>query len=74
MSNANRTKDKRESIEVINKYLLNHGETTMSEEELNDWDVIGGETIGKLEGLASDIVSEARTVRCENKASWLYQH
>lgn len=68
------TTSKQESIDIFNDYLEEMGQPRMTEKELIDWNIQGGETNQQLKEMASDLASEAESVKCENKNSWRYQH
>lgn len=68
------TTSKQQAIDIFNDYLEEMGQTPMTEQELKDWNIQGNETNDQLKEMAQMLVSEAESVKVENKNSWRYQH
>jgi hypothetical protein len=64
---------KQESIDTLNEFLIEFGCETMSERDLIDWDIRGGESTSQLRQWARDIASEEATERAANKNAWRYE-
>jgi protein gp37 len=64
---------KQESIETLNYYLEERGCEPLSEKELIDWNIVGGETDSELQSMVNDYVSELHTNECENKNAYRYE-
>ena len=47
-----------ESIETLNDFLLEFGVEPLTESELRDWDIRGGETNRQLREWASDLAND----------------
>ena len=62
-----------ESIETLNDYLQEYGCEPLTESELRDWDIRGGETHRQLQEWAKDFASERESERAENKNAWRYE-
>ena len=64
---------KQESIETLNYYLEERGCKPLTEKELIDWNIVGGETDSELRSMANDYVSELYSVLGENKNAYLFE-
>ena len=62
-----------ESIETLNSYFEDMGVEPLSEKELKDWNIVGGETNSELQNWVKDYVSELHTNECENKNAYRYE-
>ena len=56
-----------EAIETFNDYLEEFGCKHLSEKELIDWNIRGGESNAQLREWAHDYASEMHTEQCEEK-------
>lgn len=61
------TKSKQESIDTINYMLSEYGMKPMTEKDVIDWGIEGGETIAQLQEWVNDYASEEHTERCAAK-------
>lgn len=62
-----------EAIETLNSYFEDMGVEPLSEKELKDWNIVGGETNSELQNWVKDYVSELHTNKCENKNAYRYE-
>ena len=62
-----------ESLETFNSFLEEMGEAHLSESEVRDFGIQGGETNAQLEEWARDFVSEIQTEKCAEKDAWRYE-
>jgi hypothetical protein len=62
-----------ESIETLNDFLEELGIEPLTEKELRDWDIRGGETNFQLKEWARDYASECHTEKCSSKKTRSYQ-
>lgn len=63
-----------ESIETLNYYLEEKGIEPLTESELRDWDIRGGETNAQLNEWAIALANDLHTEKCESKNAWRYEH
>ena len=68
------TTPKQQAIDILNDRLEEMGHPPMTEDELKDWNIQGDETNDQLKEMANDLVSEAESLKAENKNSWRHQH
>jgi len=62
-----------ESIEVLTDMLGEYGLEPLTETELNDWGIIGGETNDQLQEWVNDYVSEIHSEMCAEQNQWRYE-
>jgi hypothetical protein len=68
------SKNQKENIQIIRDIITSKRLSAPSEREfVEDWGINGNETISQLQEFASDYISEAHTLICENKNSWRYE-
>jgi hypothetical protein len=67
------TSSREESIVIFNDYLEELGHEPMEPKELVDYDFRAGQTNQELKEMARDLVSEAETIKAENKNAWRYE-
>lgn len=68
------TKDREDAINLFNEFLEELGVHPLSEKELQDWDIRGGESYDQLYEWARDLASEIHTEKCASKNAWRYEH
>jgi len=67
------TENKQESIEYLNQFITEAGVRALTESELRDWGINGGESYAELEIFAKDYLSDIHTEICEAKNEWRYK-
>lgn len=66
----NQTKE--EAIAIFNDFLIEFGIEPLSEAELRDFEIKGGETNSQLREWAKDYANEISTERCESRIRYEY--
>ncbi len=65
---------KKESIDTLNEMLVEKGLTPLTESEINDWGIMGGESNAQLQEWVNDFVSELHSENCVAKDAWRYEN
>ena len=58
----------------MNEFFQELGVKPLSEKELQDWDIRGGESYDQLYEWAKDYASELHTEKCASKNGWRYEN
>ena len=67
------TTSKEESVDYVNELLTAYGLSKLTEGEVADWGLVGGELYSQLEIYVKDFLSELHTERCQAKNDWMYE-
>lgn len=59
-----------ESLDIFNDFLNEWNIEPLTENEAQDWGIVGGESISKIRELASDLRSEEQSCRAEANDSY----
>lgn len=64
---------RQESITILHDIFDSMGMKRLTEQELRDWHISGGETYAQLQEWANDYANDLHTERCEEKNAWRYE-